>query len=58
VTVQRRIAWVEGCAAQPDAERRVTRLLRGIPDLEQVIVQVARDPAGKLPYPARPAAAR
>jgi hypothetical protein len=58
VTVQRRIAWVEGCAAQPEAERRVARLLKGIPDLQQVIVQVARDPAGRVPYPIRPATAR
>jgi hypothetical protein len=58
VTVQRRIVWVEGCAAQPDAERRVSRLLRGIPDLDRVIVQIARDPTGPLPYPTVPAAVR
>ena len=58
VTVQRRIAWVEGCAAQPDAERRVGQLLRGIPDLDQVIVQVAHNPAGRLPYPTVPPESR
>jgi hypothetical protein len=58
VTVQRRIAWVEGCASQADAGRRVSQLLRGIPDLDQVIVQIARDPARPVPYPTVPPGSR
>jgi hypothetical protein len=53
VTVQRRIVWVEGCAAAGDAARRIERLLHGVADVEQVIVHVARRPGGPLPYPTR-----
>lgn len=54
VTIQRRIAWVEGCAADPDANRRIAQLLRGIPDLDQVIVHTARSPTAPPPYATLP----
>ena len=50
VTVQRRFVFVEGCAGERDAAGRIARLLRDVPDVERVIVDVARDPRGPLPY--------
>lgn len=51
VTVQRRIVWVEGCAADGSAARRIVRLLREVPDVEQVIVNVAPPSVARPPYP-------
>jgi hypothetical protein len=51
VTVQRRIIWVEGCAPAADAPKQAERLLRAIPDVQQVIVNIAPDPARRPPYP-------
>jgi hypothetical protein len=50
VTVQRRFVWVEGCAADTKASERIRRLLRGTPDVEQVIVDLARSPSARPPY--------
>lgn len=50
VTIQRRIVWVEGCA-DANAPKRIEQLLRGVPDVEQLIVNVSRDPAGPPAYP-------
>jgi hypothetical protein len=50
VTVQRRFVYVEGCAADTDAEKRVRQLLRGVPDVEEVVVNVARDTRAPAPY--------
>ncbi len=55
VTVQRRIVWVEGCAADARAAAQIERLLSGLPDVEQVIVQVTRDPNRPPPYHVAPA---
>ena len=57
VTVQRRIVWVEGCAAALDAPGQIARLLRGVPDVHQVIVNVARRPGDRPPYAVRDALA-
>ena len=50
VTAQRRFAYVEGCVKSPRAEQEIRRLLAGVPDLEQTIVNVTRDPKPPLPY--------
>lgn len=50
VTIQRRIVWVEGCA-DANAPKRIERLLRGVADVERLIVNVSRDPNGRAAYP-------
>ena len=50
VTAQRRFAYVEGCASSPRAAGEIKRLLKDVPDLEQVIVNVTRDRKPPLPY--------
>ena len=50
VTVQRRIVFVEGCAAAADAARRVEALLRGTEDMELVVANIARRPTDSSPY--------
>lgn len=50
VTVQRRIVWVEGCAADRTAAERIGRVLHGAPEVEQVIVNLSRNPATRPPY--------
>ncbi|HET9024366.1 MAG TPA: BON domain-containing protein [Burkholderiaceae bacterium] len=54
VTVQRRIVWVEGCSADRRAGSEVERLLRGIPDVTQVRVNIASEASSRPPYPAMP----
>jgi hypothetical protein len=51
ITVQRRIVWVEGCVPEALGDQRLEALARDVPDVEQVIVVVARPSAGKIPYP-------
>jgi hypothetical protein len=58
VTVQRRIVWVEGCVATADADRRIERLLHGVPDVEQMVVNLARRPGDRPPYAVRDPATR
>ena len=50
VTVQRRIVWIEGCVPEAVTDQRLETLVRDVPDVEQVIVVVARPHAGKVPY--------
>jgi hypothetical protein len=53
VTVQRRFVYVEGCAGDPGAQAGILRLLRDVPDVEQVIVNVYPGPgSGRPGYPA------
>lgn len=50
VTVQRRIVWIEGCV--PD-RRRVAALeawAKGVPDVDQVLVNVSARPRTPAPY--------
>jgi hypothetical protein len=51
VTVQRRIVWVEGCAADAGTARELERRLRDVPDVERVIVHLARRAGDRPPYP-------
>lgn len=50
VTVQRRIVWVEGCVLRAYKDGQIERLLRGVPDVELLLVSVTRDPGGRPPY--------
>jgi len=50
VTAQRRFAYVEGCVSSPRAADEIRKLLKGVPDLEQTIVNVTRDRKSPLPY--------
>ncbi|MEP7083142.1 MAG: BON domain-containing protein [Betaproteobacteria bacterium] len=50
VTVQRRIVWVEGCVARAPGSTAIDKLLRGIPDIELVVVNVLRAAGAAPPY--------
>ena len=50
VTVQRRIVWVEGCVQDSNAAPEIARLLKDVPDAEQVIVNVHRAGSVRPPY--------
>ncbi len=50
VTVQRRIVYVEGCAAGSKAAKAIEGLLRGTADVEQVVVNLARHASDRAPY--------
>ena len=50
VTVQRRIVWIEGCVPPIYADGQVEELLRGLADVELVIVNVTKSPMKKTPY--------
>ena len=50
VTVQRRFVWVEGCARSAHGPREIEAVLRGVPDVEKVIVFVSADPRAPPPY--------
>ena len=50
VLAQRRIVWIEGCVAPGYAAGRLERLLRDVPDVELVVVNVRKGPNGKVPY--------
>src|SRR5512135_340037 len=49
VTVQRRFVYVEGCAAGTNATKVVEALLAGTPDVEQVVVNLARRASDRAP---------
>ena len=50
VTVQRRFVWVEGCVRSSRGQREIEAVLRGVPDVERVIVFVSADPRAPPPY--------
>lgn len=50
VTVQRRWVWVEGCVASKREQAQLERLIRAIPDVELVIVNVSRGRGSPPPY--------
>ena len=50
ITVQRRFVWVEGCVRSPRGQREIEAALRGVPDVEKVIVFVSADPRAPPPY--------
>jgi len=50
VTVQRRFVWVEGCVASKGGQREIEALLKGVPDMERLIVFVWGGRGGQAPY--------
>ena len=50
VTVQRRIVWIEGCVARSYKTGFLERVVRAVPDVELVIVNVHRGGDAPLPY--------
>ncbi len=52
VTVKRRFVWLQGCVADDSQATRLEAVLRAVPDVERVIVDVMHGTAGKPPYQA------
>lgn len=50
ITVQRRFIMVEGCVAAPEQAKRLEALLKALPDVERVIVQVRKPGDTTPPY--------
>jgi hypothetical protein len=50
VTVQRRIVWIEGCVAPGYKSGQLDRLVRDVPDVELVVVNVRKRPGDPAPY--------
>jgi hypothetical protein len=50
VTVQHRSVWVEGCVAPGYSSATLEKMLRGVPDVEALIVNVSRKPGARSPY--------
>lgn len=50
VTVQGRVVRIEGCVPSDYAEGTLEKLMAGVPDVAQVIVNVTSKPAGQPPY--------
>jgi osmotically-inducible protein OsmY len=52
VTVQRRWIFLQGCVGSMSKKAALQKLARGIPDVENVFVDVTTDASKSLPYPA------
>jgi len=50
VTIQRRIVWVEGCVAPNYRSGRLDKLVREVPDVELVVVNVRKRASDPAPY--------
>lgn len=50
VTGQRRFVWIEGCVASTRDRSEIEALMRGVPDLEMLIVNVMRLGEPSIPY--------
>ena len=50
VTVQRRFVWVEGCVASSQGRREIEALLKGVPDVERLVVFAWNRRGGQAPY--------
>jgi hypothetical protein len=51
ITVTRRFVYLEGCSASSgDDIARVEAMIRTLADVQVVLVNVANDPRGHLPY--------
>jgi hypothetical protein len=58
VTVQRRIVWIEGCVAPGYRSGSLERLVRDVPDVELVVVNVRQGLRGAIPYRRLPGSMR
>jgi hypothetical protein len=50
ITVSRRFVWVEGCVTDGGKRDKLESLLRDIPDVDRVMVDVMQGTSGKPPY--------
>ena len=50
VTAQRRIVWIDGCVAPGYVNGSLEKLLRDVPDVELIVVNVRKGPKGSVPY--------
>lgn len=50
ITVQRRWVWVDGCVADASRAAELEALLKSVPDVEHVLVNVMQGTNGKPPY--------
>ena len=50
ITVSRRFVYLEGCLGNAADIDRAQAMLRSIPDVQLVLVNVTADPHGRLPY--------
>jgi len=50
VTVQRRFVWIDGCVRSARGRNEIETLLRGVPDVEMLIVNVMRAADAAPPY--------
>jgi len=55
ITVKRRFVWAEGCVTDAEQADELAALLKAVPDVERVFVNVLVGASGKPPYPVRPA---
>ena len=55
VTVQGRVLYIEGCAAEPSAVAAVEAFARALPHVQQAIALVRTDPSARPPYRVRAA---
>lgn len=55
ITVKRRFVWAEGCIVNPEQARAIETLLKSVPDVERVIVNLMPGVSGKPPYRVLPA---
>jgi hypothetical protein len=51
LTVQRRFVFVQGCIAQSEQGDAIEAMIKSIPDVERVIMQVSLPPYDHPPYP-------
>jgi hypothetical protein len=50
VTVQHRFVWIEGCVPSTYKNGALEKLLRDVPDVERLTINVMRNPNAKPPY--------
>lgn len=58
ITVQRRFVIVQGCIARPEQAPQIDAIMRTIPDVERVVLQLVSNPNQEPPYPLAPRVAQ
>jgi hypothetical protein len=54
ITVQRRFVIVQGCIARPEQAPQIDAIMRAIPDVERVVLQLVTSANQSPPYPLAP----
>jgi hypothetical protein len=50
ITVSRRFVYVEGCSSETDDLRELEGLIRSVPDVQTVLLNIGKDPNQHMPY--------